>query len=52
MRHKILLVLLCILWNFPCMLCADEMEIQLQEVVSMSPVQGEDSYSDLVLIQH
>jgi len=23
MRHKILLVLLCILWNFPCMLCVD-----------------------------
>lgn len=46
MRHKILLVLLCILWNFPCMLCADEMEIQLQEVVSMSPVQGDEPFDN------
>ena len=46
MKHKILLVLLGFLLNFPCMLCADEMEIQLQEVVTMSPVQGDEPFDN------
>ena len=42
MRTKILSLALCVLFAMPCVLHAEEVEIQLMEVIGMSPIPGDD----------
>jgi hypothetical protein len=42
MRKKIFTLLLGALFVLPCMLHAEEVEIQLMEVISMQPIGGDD----------
>lgn len=42
MRIKILSLALCVLFAMPCVLHAEEVEIQLMEVIGMSPLPGDD----------
>ena len=42
MKHKITALVLSILFIIPCALRAEEVEIQLMEVVEMGPISGDD----------
>ena len=42
MKSKFLSIMLCALLTLPCMLSAEEIEIQLMEVISMQPLPGDD----------
>ena len=42
MRTKILSLALCVLLAMPCVLHAEEVEIQLMEVIGTSPIPGDD----------
>ena len=42
MRNKITALVLSILFIIPCVLCAEEMEIQLMEVIEMGVIPGDD----------
>lgn len=42
MKKSIISLVLVALFAMPCMLCAEEIEIQLMEVITMSPLPGED----------
>ena len=42
MKSKFLSIMLCALLTLPCMLSAEEIEIQLTEVISMQPLPGDD----------
>lgn len=42
MRTKILVLALSVLFAMPCVLYAEEIEIQLMEVISMQPISGDD----------
>lgn len=44
MQHKITALVLSILFIIPCVLCAEEMEIQLMEVIEMGIIPGNDPY--------
>lgn len=46
MRTKILSLALCVLFAMPCVLHAEEVEIQLMEVIGMSPLPGDDPLDD------
>ena len=46
MRTKILSLALCVLFAMPCVLHAEEVEIQLMEVIGMSPIPGDDPLDD------
>ena len=42
MKTKIFALVLGALLTIPCLLCAEEVEIQLMEVIQMSPMPGDD----------
>ena len=42
MKHKLMALVLGALLTIPCMLRAEEIEIQLREVVQMQPIGGDD----------
>jgi len=42
MKNKILILALCFLFAMPCMLRAEEIEIQLMEVIGMGTLPGDD----------
>ena len=44
MQHKITALVLSILFIIPCVLCAEEIEIQLMEVIEMGIIPGNDPY--------
>lgn len=46
MRTKLLVLVLGALLTVPCVLFADEIEIQLMEVISMQPIGGDDPLDD------
>jgi len=46
MRKRITALLLGMLLLMPCMMCAEEIEIQLMEVIGMQPIPGEDPLDD------
>ncbi len=46
MKSKILTMALCVLLAMPCVLYAEEVEIQLMEVIGMSPLPGDDPLDD------
>ncbi len=46
MRRKIFTLLLGALFVMPCMLHAEEVEIQLMEVISMQPIGGDEPLDD------
>lgn len=46
MKTKFCALAFGILFTLPCVLYAEEVEIQLQEVIQMSPIQGDDPLDD------
>ena len=46
MKNKILILALSLLFAMPCVLHAEEVEIQLMEVIQMSPLPGDDPLDD------
>ena len=42
MKSKIIALALSVLFVMPCILRAEEVEIQLMEVITMSPLPGDD----------
>lgn len=46
MKNKILILALSLLFAMPCVLHAEEIEIQLMEVIQMSPLPGDDPLDD------
>ena len=46
MKNKILILALSLLLAMPCILRAGEVEIQLMEVIQMSPLPGDDPLDD------
>ena len=46
MKHKFALAVLSILFAVPCVLHAEEIEIQLVEVIQMTPLPGNDPLDD------
>ena len=46
MKHKFLALVLGVLLTIPCVLRAEEIEIQLMEVISMQPIGGDDPIDD------
>lgn len=42
MKHKFAIAVLSILFAVPCVLHAEEIEIQLMEVIQMNPLPGDD----------
>ena len=46
MKSKFLSIMLCALLTLPCMLSAEEIEIQLTEVISMQPLPGDAPLDD------
>ena len=46
MKHKFLALVLGVLLTIPCVLRAEEIEIQLMEVISMQPIGGDDPLDD------
>lgn len=46
MRERITTLLLCMLLLMPCVLRAEEVEIQLMEVIGMQPLPGDDPLDD------
>ena len=46
MKHKFLALVLGVLLTIPCVLRAEEIEIQLVEVISMQPIGGDDPLDD------
>lgn len=46
MKTKITALVLAVLFAFPCVLHAEEIEIQLFEIVGMSPLPGDDPLDD------
>ena len=46
MKNKILILALSLLLAMPCILRAEEVEIQLMEVIQMSPLPGDDPLDD------
>ena len=46
MKTKLLALVLSVLFAMPCVLHAEEIEIQLMEVITMSPLPGDDPLDD------
>lgn len=46
MKNKILILALSLLFAMPCVLHSEEVEIQLMEVIQMSPLPGDDPLDD------
>ncbi len=46
MKHKFAIAVLSILLALPCVLRAEEVEIQLMEVIQMTPLPGDDPLDD------
>ena len=46
MKNKILILALSLLFAMPCVLHAEEVEIQLMEFIQMSPLPGDDPLDD------
>ena len=46
MKNKILILALSLLFAMPCILHAEEIEIQLMEVIGMSTIPGDDPLDD------
>lgn len=46
MKTNFLSLVMCVLLAVPCVLRAEEVEIQLMEVIQMSPLPGEDPLDD------
>lgn len=46
MRTKLLVLAFGVLLLMPCVLCAEEIEIQLTEVIQMQPLPGDDPLDD------
>ena len=46
MKHKFAIAVLSILLALPCVLRAEEIEIQLMEVIQMTPLPGDDPLDD------
>ena len=46
MRTKLLVLAFGVLQLMPCVLCAEEIEIQLTEVIQMQPLPGDDPLDD------
>ncbi len=46
MRKTIIALVLCVLFTIPCALHAEEIEIQLMEVISMNPLPGDGPLDD------
>ena len=46
MKHKFWALVLGVLLTIPCVLRAEEIEIQLMEVISMQPIGGDDPLDD------
>lgn len=46
MKHNFLALVLGVLLTIPCVLRAEEIEIQLVEVISMQPIGGDDPLDD------